>query len=154
MLLSSLFFALSDGKGFLEAALDRMSSNEERKRMLRMVNPSGVTMFGRAIGVDQDDDEREINELLQFFLDEVMLTDEDAVYHLTTPAVVTMKNPLVTLVNRTASIGLFEKFMNRLSPSQRIEQLIFRSVCLLVKLCCSICSYVGWNAHSMAITAF
>ena len=121
--------------------MDRIASDEERKRMWRMVNPSGVTMFGRAIGIDTPYDELEKNELLQWFLDNVIKSDEDAVYHLTTPTITTLKNPLVALVDHTASIGLFEKFMKRLNAQQRIEQLVFRSVCFFVTVCCFMCSY-------------
>merc|ERR1711971_695745 len=64
---------------------------------------------------------------MQFFLDEVMKTEEDVAYFLNTPSLMTMENPLRKLVNITPAMDLFEQFMNRLSPQQRINQLVFQS---------------------------
>ena len=77
----------ADGKGFVQAALDRMPSEEERQQMLRTVNAAGLTMFSRAI---DNIGSLEKKELLQWFLDEVIKTDEDAVYYLTTPVVTSL----------------------------------------------------------------
>ena len=115
----------ADGKGFVKAALDRIASDEERQRMLRMVNPAGVTMFGRAVNSQYDKLEK--GELLQWFLDDVIKTNEDAVYHLTTPSVRTLSNPLSSLVDRTSTTSIFVECMKRLTPQQRIDQLLFKT---------------------------
>ena len=65
--------------------------------------------------------------MLQFFLDEVLKTDDDNVYYLTTPNVSQRENPLRMLVDNPLTNDYFEQFMNRLSPQQRIEQLVFKS---------------------------
>ena len=92
--------------------------------MLRMINDHGNTMFFKAAWSEQGKSKR---ELLRFFLDEVMKTDDDSIFHLTTPQIVTGDTALRQFVDKPLVMDLFKEFMERLSPQQRIEQLVFKS---------------------------
>lgn len=113
-----------DDLGYVKSVLDRIASKEEQKRLLRKIHRDGMSMFGSAASWSGRWNKR---PLLQYWLDELLNTEEDNVYFLTTASLRMRTNPLRLLVDNLSIVDLFEAFILRLTPKQRIEQLIFKS---------------------------
>lgn len=115
-----------DGMEYAESVLNRMASDDEKNAMLRRVNQCGVTMFAQAVWTQKRKLKK--SEIIRYFLDNVMKTDDDNVYYLTTASLQDGTNPLREFVDNPVTMDLFTECMNeRLTPLQRIEQLVFKS---------------------------
>lgn len=101
----------------LQAVLRRATSESEKKEILRTLGPDGKTSFYRASPSLQ---------VVQFFLDEVLQSEEDNIYYLTTPVVTTLDIPLKNWTEAQSATAIFEQLMNRLTPQQRIEQMVHK----------------------------
>ena len=115
-----------DGMEYVKALLGRIPLENERMKMLRTVNRCGETTFARAVWTENKKLKK--REICRYFLDDVMQTEDDNIYYLTTPSLQNGNNPLREFVDNPLTMDLFTECMNkRLNASQRIEQLVFKS---------------------------